>query len=93
MSNSFVGPNRMYFNDILWDYLGRYSLFEVYNDETLKTLTLDYDFMDNEYFELYVVNDSAWALYLTIVELFLSTGVRGFITYLKSGKPNWTRKG
>ena len=83
----------MYFNDILWDYLGRYSLFDVYNDETLKTLTLNYDFMDNEYFELYVINDSAWALYLTIVELFLSTGERGFITYLKFGKPNWTRKG
>ena len=48
----------MHFNDILWDYLGEYSLFDVYNDETLKTLTLDYEFMDNEYFESYVINVS-----------------------------------
>ena len=58
MFNSSVDPNGMHFNDILWDYLGEYSLFDVYNDETLKTLTLDYEFMDNEYFESYVINVS-----------------------------------
>lgn len=45
----------MHFNDVLLDNGGVYSLFDIYNDETLKTLTLDYDYRGNDYFELYVI--------------------------------------
>ena len=32
-------------NSLQWDYEGDYQVYDVVNDETLKTLTLDYDFM------------------------------------------------
>ena len=46
-----------------WDFVGDYQVYDVENDETLKTLTLDYDFLGNDYFELYVINDSTIELY------------------------------
>ena len=90
--NSSVDPSGMHFNDILWDYRGEYSLFDVYNDETLKTLTLDYEFMDNDYFELYVINDSTIELYHSSSGTVYKFRGKGFITYLKSGKSQVDKK-
>ena len=90
--NSSLDPTGMHFNDILWDYRGEYSLFDVYNDETLKTLTLDYDFMGNDYFELYVINDSTIELYHSSSGTVYKFKGRGFITYLKSGISQVDRK-
>lgn len=90
--NSSLDPTGMHFNDILWDYRGEYSLFDVYNDETLKTLTLDYDFMGNDYFELYVINDSTIELYHSSSGTVYKFKGRGFITYLKSGISQLDRK-
>ncbi|MCM4150517.1 nicotinic acid mononucleotide adenyltransferase [Arenibacter sp. N53] len=92
MFNSSVDPNGMHFNDILWDYQGEYSLFNVYNDETLKTLTLDYEFMDNDYFELYVINDSTIELYHSSSGTVYKFRGKGLITYLKSGKSQLDKK-
>ena len=90
--SSSLDPTGMHFNDILWDYRGEYSLFDVYNDETLKTLTLDYDFMGNDYFELYVINDSTIELYHSSSGTVYRFKGRGFITYLKSGMSQVDRK-
>nr|WP_299072047.1 nicotinic acid mononucleotide adenyltransferase [uncultured Allomuricauda sp.] len=72
-------------SNIQWDYEGDFEVFDVINDETLKTLTLDYDFLGNDYFELYVINDSTIELYhVDSGTIYEFTG-RGYIQYLKSG--------
>ena len=42
---------------INWDFVGDYEVFDVEGFDDLKILTLDYDFFDNEEFELSVIND------------------------------------
>ncbi len=69
-----------------WDFEGDYTIFDVENDETLKTLTLSYDFMGNDYFELYVINDSTIELYHPSSETVYEFHGRGYQQYLKSGK-------
>ncbi|MGD1947036.1 MAG: nicotinic acid mononucleotide adenyltransferase [Croceivirga sp.] len=66
-----------------WDYEGNYEVFDT-NDETLKTLTLDYDFLGNDYFELYVIDDSTVELYHVASETVYEFTGRGFVQYLKS---------
>ncbi len=73
-------------NNLQWDFEGDYQVYDVQNDETLKTLTLDYDFLDNDYFELYVINDSTIELYDPNSETIYEFKGRGYIQYLKSGK-------
>ena len=46
-----------------WDYVGDYEVFDVEGFDDLKILTLDYDFFDNEEFELSVINDGKIRLY------------------------------
>lgn len=71
--------------ELLWDFQGRYTVYNVAGDPTLKTLTLDYDFMGNDYFELYVIDDGTIELYHpdsgTVYEF---TG-RGYRQFLKDG--------
>ena len=50
----------------------------------LKTLTLDYDFLGNDYFELYVIDDSTVELYHVASETVYEFTGRGFVQYLKS---------
>ncbi len=79
-------------NSLEWDFEGSYQVFDVENDETLKTLTLSYDFMGNDYFELYVVNDSTIELYHPSSETVYEFKGRGYIQYLKSGKGSVEKK-
>lgn len=72
-------------NSIVWDYEGDYEVYDVLNDETLKTLTLDYDFMGNDYFELYVINDNSIELYHPDSGTVYEFKGRGYIQHLKSG--------
>ena len=67
-------------------------MFDVENDETLKTLTLSYDFMDNDYFELYVINDSTIELYHPSSETVYEFRGKGYQEYLKSGKGTIAKK-
>lgn len=67
-----------------WDYEGDYEVFDT-NDETLKTLTLDYDFLGNDYFELYVIDDNTIELYHVDSETVYEFSGRGFVQFLKSG--------
>ena len=70
--------------NVQWDYEGDYEVYDVANDASLKTLTLDYDFLGNDYFELYVINDSTIELYhVSSGTVYEFTG-RGYIQYLKS---------
>ncbi len=48
---------------IIWDYVGGYEVFDVEGHDDVKILTLDYDFLDNEEFELRVINDEEIDLY------------------------------
>ncbi len=42
---------------LIWDFEGAYEVFDVAGFDDVKVLTLDYDFFDNEEFELTVIND------------------------------------
>lgn len=69
---------------IYWDYEGLYEVYDVSGEKYLKTLTLDYDFMGNDYFELNVIDDETIELFHpnsgTVYEF---TG-RGLQYYLRS---------
>ena len=46
-----------------WDFEGDYEVFDVEGRDDLKILTLDYEFFDNELFELSVINDGLVSLF------------------------------
>ena len=73
-------------DNIYWDYIGVYGVQDVTNNLYLKTLTLDYDFFDNEFFELDVINDGLIELYHPLSGTFYEFEGRGYIQFLKSGK-------
>ncbi|WP_282161923.1 nicotinic acid mononucleotide adenyltransferase [Ulvibacterium marinum] len=79
-------------SNLQWDFEGDYQVYDVENDETLKTLTLAYDFMDNDYFELYVINDSTIELYHPDSRTIYEFHGRGYQQYLKSGKGSEAKK-
>ena len=72
-------------NNLYWDYTGVYGVGNVSGNMYLKTLTLDYDYFDNEYFELSVINDGKIELYHPASETVYEFKGRGYIQYLKSG--------
>ena len=70
-------------NNIYWDYTGIYGVGNISNNMYLKTLTLDYDFFDNEFFELSVINDQRIGLYHpTSNTVYQFTG-RGYMQFLR----------
>jgi hypothetical protein len=50
-----------------------------------KTLTLDYDYLGNDYFEIYVINDSTVELYHMFSGTIYEFTGREFQQYLKLG--------
>ncbi len=75
-----------------WHFIGDYQVYDIENDETLKTLTLAYDFMGNDYFELYVINDSTIELYHPSSETVYEFKGKGYQQYLKSRKSSVSKK-
>jgi len=75
-----------------WDFEGDYQVFDVQGDNSLKTLTLDYDFLGDDYFELYVINDSTIELYHPDSGTTYEFRGRGYQEYLKSGKSTNSKK-
>ena len=71
-------------NTIFWDYTGVYGVGDSAGNVSLKTLTLDYDFFDNEFFDLTVIDDN------TIELLHANSGTvyefkgRGYIEFLRT---------
>ncbi|GAB5474676.1 MAG: hypothetical protein Mars2KO_27750 [Maribacter sp.] len=89
---SSIDANGTPISNLQWDFEGDYQVYDVENDETLKTLTLAYDSMGNDYFELYVNNDSTIELYHPSSETVYEFRGRGYQQYLKSGKNSTARK-
>ncbi len=56
-------PNGIPYPSVYWDYTGIYNVDPVQGDRYLKYLTLDYDYMGNEYFELSVIDDNTIELF------------------------------
>jgi hypothetical protein len=73
-------------NNIYWDYTGIYGVGDVSGNMYLKTLTLDYDYFDNEFFELTVINDEVIELFHSASGTVYEFVGRGYIQYLKMGK-------
>lgn len=75
-------------NNIYWDYSGIYGVGDISNNMYLKTLTLDYDFFDNEYFELSVINDQRIELYHPTSGTYYEFTGRGYIQYMRTAEGN-----
>jgi hypothetical protein len=71
-------------NNIYWDYTGVYGVGNVANNMYLKTLTLDYDYFDNEYFELSVINDATIELFHPASGTVYEFRGRGYIQFIRS---------
>ncbi len=71
-------------NNIYWDYTGVYGVQDIQGNDYLKNLTLDYDFFDNEYFELNVINDGLIELYHPTSGTFYEFEGRGYIQFMRS---------
>ncbi|WP_179009236.1 nicotinic acid mononucleotide adenyltransferase [Winogradskyella forsetii] len=71
-------------NDIFWDFTGGYGVGDVSGNMYLKTLTLDYDFFDNEFFELSVINDSTVELFHANSGTVYEFKGRGYIQYYRN---------
>ena len=67
--------------NIYWDYTGIYEVQDVQNNAFLKTLTLDYDYFANEYFELSILDDATIALYQPYSGTEYRFRGRGYIQY------------
>ncbi len=72
--------------NIYWDYTGVYGVGNVSNNMYLKTLTLDYDYFDNEFFELNVINDQRIRLYQPSSGTTYEFTGRGYIQYMRSAE-------
>jgi len=72
-------------NSLYWDYTGIYGVGDVVGNMYLKTLTLDYDYFDNEFFELDVRNDQTIELFHADSGTLYRFKGRGYIQYLKEG--------
>ncbi len=86
-SQDEVGTN---IADIYWDYVGDYSVANVQGYDNLKILTLDYDFGDNEEFELTVINDARISLYHINSGTTYEFSGRQYIQYLKESSSKET---
>ncbi|WP_405574101.1 nicotinic acid mononucleotide adenyltransferase [Winogradskyella sp. Asnod2-B02-A] len=71
-------------DNIYWDFTGSYGVGNVSGNMYLKTLTLDYDFFDNEFFELSVINDSKIELYHSNSGTLYEFQGRGYIQYYRN---------
>ncbi|KAA1247576.1 nicotinic acid mononucleotide adenyltransferase [Aquimarina sp. RZ0] len=72
-------------NDIYYDYTGYFSVRDIQNNFYRKILTLDYDYLGNEYFELTVINDrKIELLHATSGTVYQFIG-RGYVPFKNSG--------
>lgn len=76
--------------DVIWDYVGDYSVANAQGYDDQKILTLDYDLDDNdiEKFELVVISDEVIELYhISSGTTYQFTG-RGYLQFKKNGSGN-----
>jgi len=77
-------PNGMNINNIYWDYSGIYNVDDVPGNSYLKYLTLDYDYLGNEYFDLSVLDDNTIELFHEASGTLYRFNGRGYIQYKNS---------
>ncbi|WP_411766349.1 nicotinic acid mononucleotide adenyltransferase [Winogradskyella sp. A3E31] len=70
---------------IQWDYTGIYGVGNIAGNLNLKNLTLDYDYFDNEFFELSVIDDGTIELYHADSGTVYEFKGRGYIEFLRTG--------
>jgi len=80
-SQDDIGTN---VNNLYWDFVGDYAIGDIGGEMYLKTLTLDYDYFDNEIFELTVINDALIELYHPSSGTYYEFEGRGYIQYLEA---------
>lgn len=68
-------------SNLYWDYTGIYEVQNVSNNAYLKTLTLDYDYFADEFFELSIIDDATIALYHPASGSEYRFRGRGYIQY------------
>ncbi|MBL4605742.1 MAG: hypothetical protein JKY02_08830 [Flavobacteriaceae bacterium] len=73
-------------DNILWDFVGNYEVFDVQGINNLKVLTLNYDGGDTEEFELSVNIDQNISLYHISSETTYDFTGRGFIQFLRNSQ-------
>jgi len=78
-------PNGINPNNLYWDYSGFYSVGNFSGNMYLKSLVLDYDYFDNEQFELSIINDQRIELFHPSSGTVYEFTGRGYIQYLKVG--------
>jgi hypothetical protein len=74
-----INPDQIY-----WDYTGVYGVGNVIGNRYLKTLTLDYDFFNNEFFELSVIDDRTIELFHAASGTVYEFQGVGYIAYYRS---------
>jgi hypothetical protein len=80
-SQDNIGTN---VNNVYWDFVGDYGIGDISGEMYLKTLTLDYNYFDNEIFELNVINDGLIELYHSTSGTYYEFEGRGYIQYLEA---------
>ncbi|MEO9502502.1 hypothetical protein [Nonlabens ulvanivorans] len=60
---SSTDVNGLNYSSLFWDYTGEYWVEDETPGSINKHLTMDYDFIGNDYFDLYVINDNTIELY------------------------------
>lgn len=73
-------------NNLYWDYTGLYEVYNFTNSNYVKALTLDYDYFDDEYFELSVINDGIIELYHPASGTVYEFIGRHYIQFLKGAE-------
>ncbi len=82
---SSVDANGLNPNQVYWDYEGIYEVLDISGDAYAKVLTLDYDYLGNEYFELYVINDETIELYHPYSGTTYRFKGRGYLEFMRPG--------
>ncbi|TYA60198.1 nicotinic acid mononucleotide adenyltransferase [Formosa maritima] len=77
--------------NIYWDYTGVYGVGNT-NNMYLKTLTLNYDYYGNEYFDLRVINDARIELFHSSSGTTYEFTGRGYIQFMKNEEGKKTEK-
>jgi len=75
-------------NTIFWDYVGVYNVNDVPGDLYNKRLTLDYDFFNNEFFRLNVIDDRTIELFHAASGTVYEFKGRGYIEFLRTENAN-----
>lgn len=89
---SSTDPGGLPLGDIYWDYQGAYQIYDVPGEPEMKTITLEYQGLGDDYFELYVADDATVELYHPDSGTLYVFGGRGYQAYLKDGAGAGTKR-